>query len=120
MRLVGWALIACMVACGCEGNDTAMEYSRLITVENSVVFDSVHTTLKIRNRSSEPIKLDIIPECDCTRAIPEQLTVKPHGRKKVKISFHINSSGAYERILYLQREDMEEPDTVVIKGYAEK
>ena len=120
MRLVGWALIACIVACGCEGNDTAMEYPRLITVENSVVFDSVHTILKIHNRSSEPIKLDIIPECDCTRAIPEQLTVKPHGRKKVKISFQINSSGAYERILYLQREDMEEPDTVVIKGYAEK
>ena len=118
--MAGWALIVCMVACGCEGKDTAMEYPRLITVENSVVFDSVHTILKIHNRSSEPIKLDIIPECDCTRATPGQLTVKSHSRMKVKISFQVNSSGAYERILYLQREDMEEPDTVVIKGYAEK
>ena len=120
MKLVGWALIACIVACGCEGKDTAMEYPRLITVENSVVFDSVHTTLKIRNRSSEPIKLDLIPECDCTCVSPEQLTLKPHRTKKVKISFQVNSSGAYEKIVYLQREDAEEPDTVVIKGFAEK
>ena len=120
MRLAGLALTACIVACGCEGQDYAMEYPRLITVENSVVFDSVHTTLKVRNRSSEPIKLDIIPECDCTKATPEQLIVKPHCRKTVRISFQVNSSGAYEKILYLQRDDVEEPDTVVIKGYAEK
>lgn len=120
MRLAGLALIVCIATGGCEGHDSAMEYPRLITVENSVVFDSVRTTLKIRNRSSEPIKLVIIPECDCTRVTPEQLTVKPHGRKKVNISFQVNSSGAYERILYLQRGDVEKPDTVVIKGYAEK
>lgn len=119
MRLVGLALIVCLAICGCDGNDSSMEYPRLIEVENSVVLDSVHTTLKIRNRSSEPIELDIIPECDCTRAFPEHLTVKPRSKKKVKISIWISSAGAYEKILYLQREDVEEPDTVVIKGYAE-
>ena len=119
MRLVGLALIVCLSICGCKGKGSTMEYPRLIEVENSVVLDSVHTTLKIRNRSSEPIELDIIPECDCTRAFPEHLTVKPRCKKKVKISIWVCNAGAYEKILYLQRENVEEPDTVIIKGYAE-
>ena len=120
MRLAGWILIVCMVTSGCEDKDSSMEYPRLIEVENSVVLDSVHATLKLRNRSSEPIKMDLIPECDCTRVNPEQVIVKPYSGKKVKISFQVNTSGAYEKIVYLQREDVDEPDTVVIKGYAEK
>lgn len=120
MRLIGLALVVCLTTGGCKGKDSTMDYPKLITVENTMVFDSVHTTLKILNRSSEPIKLDIIPECDCTKANPERVTIKPHRKEEIKVSFWISSSGAYERILYLQRENVEEPDTVVIKGFAEK
>jgi hypothetical protein len=120
MRFLGLSLAVCMVSCECKDKDSSMEYPRLIEVENSVVLDSVHATFKLRNKSSEPIKLILIPECDCTGVYPEQLILKPHSGKKVNISFQVNTSGTYEKIVFLQREDVEEPDTVVIKGYAEK
>jgi len=113
-------LVVSLVTGGCKGNDSTMDYPKQVTVENTMVFDSVHATLKIRNRSSEPIELDIFPECDCTRATPEHVTVKPHRGEEINVSFWISSAGAFERILYLQRDNAEEPDTVFIKGYADK
>ena len=92
--MIGLALVVCLATGGCKGKDSTMDYPKLITVENNMVFDSVHATLKIRNRSSEPIELDIIPECDCTRANPERVTVRPHRREEIKVSIWISSSGA--------------------------
>ena len=120
MRLSGWTLIVCLTIGGCKGQEGTMDYPKQIMVENTMVFDSVHTSFRLRNRSSEPMELDIIPECDCTRVYPEHVTVPPHCRQKVSISFWVSSAGAYERILYLQREGDDAQDTVVIKGYAEK
>lgn len=91
-------------------------YDKSIIIKDAIRDDSVHVALTIKNMSKDSVVLYIFPECDCTIVNPDQIQMKAHMNQNVMISFYINSSSYFERLVYLLNEKTEKIDTIVIRG----
>lgn len=95
-------------------------YPQTITVDNTVLNDSTHVDMTVYNIGNRPIEFRLIPECECTRVYPESIKLKPKHFHEFKISYVVNSLGTYERLIILNRNDKESPDSIVIKGVVKR
>lgn len=108
---ISLALLFVFVGCS-----KGVVYDKSIMIKDTIRDDSVHVALTIRNMSKDSAVLYIFPECDCTKVNPDQIQLKAHTNQNVMISFYLNSSSYFERLVYLLNEKTEKIDTIVIRG----
>lgn len=109
-----------MLFTGCYNKGELLGFDKEIVVRESVYGDTVHTSLRIRNRGNEMVGVNVIPECDCTVVFPESVSLKPRSWQKVQIAYYVNTVSYYEKYIYLERDGTEKTDTIVIKGNVQR
>lgn len=109
-------LVLLFVSVGCS---KGVLFDTSIIIKDPIVGDSVHVAFAINNLSKDSVLLYVYPECDCTIVNPNQIRMKAHTSVNVMISFYVNSSLSFERLVYLLNEETEKIDTIVIRGNLE-
>ena len=120
MKKAGLILVFLITSLLCSCGDFSLEYAKVITMKKTQLNDTVKASVLIRNRSHGQVRMDFMPECDCTSVVPDCLVLKPHSRQKVMVSFPVNTIGYYERFVYLQVHGSDVPDTITIRGNVER
>ena len=70
--------------------------------------------------SNDTVSYSVFPECDCTLVYPDNIQLNAYSNGTVRVSFLVNTSSYYERLVLLQNKKTGETDTVLIRGNVEQ
>ena len=101
------ALLACLMTAfsmtGCYSiTDGAVSVRRdIVNVGRAQVGDTVSATFRFRNSSQGSIELTFMPECDCTKVVPESMLLAPRERGTLSVRVGLDMPGEFCKYVYV-------------------
>ncbi len=115
MKRIGICILILFLFCSCKTDKTFI-YSRILKAHDVLLNDTVRVRAVFDNSSRKEMSLYLFPECECTSVEPSSFVLRPSEICLVDISFPADYVGYYEKLIFLQTQDVEVFDTIIVRG----